>query len=107
MPKRNTVLHFIIKFVIKSNKFGIVGDFFKKYENKSNVIGTLLLEHRLKLGLSKEEVCRRVQLHGVYIHRVELYRMEKEISIIKDFELIALCEVLGINYNNEVRKLID
>lgn len=79
----------------------------KKYENKSNVIGKLLYEHRTKLGFSKEEVCRRVQLHGVYIHRVELYRMEQGISIVKDFELIALCDVLGIDYNNEVRKLID
>lgn len=79
----------------------------KKYENKANVIGELLLEHRNKKGLSKEEVCRRVQLHGVYIHRVELYRMEKGLSIIKDFELIALCDVLDIDYNKEVRKLIE
>lgn len=79
----------------------------KKYENKANVIGELLLEHRNKKGLSKEEVCRRVQLHGVYIHRVELYRMEKGLSIVKDFELIALCDVLDIDYNKEVRKLIE
>ena len=79
----------------------------KKYENKSNVIGKLLYEHRTRLRLSKEEVCRKVQLHGVYIHRVELYRMEQGISIVKDFELIALCDVLDIDYNNEVRKLID
>lgn len=79
----------------------------KKYENSANVIGKLLLEHRTQKGFSKEEVCRRVQLHGVYIHRVELYRMEKGISIIKDFELIALCDVLDIDYYSEVRKLID
>ena len=78
----------------------------KKYENKANVIGKLLLEHRIKNKLSKEEVCRRVQLHGVDIHRVELYRMEKGLSIVKDFELIALCDVLDIDYN-EVRKLIE
>ena len=78
----------------------------KKYENKANVIGKLLQEHREKKGLSKEEVCRRVQLHGIYIHRTELYRMESGVSIVKDFELIALCEVLDIDYNEEVRKLI-
>lgn len=79
----------------------------KKYENKANVIGQLLHEHRSQKGFSKEEVCRRVQLHGVYIHRVELYRMEKGLSIVKDFELIALCDVLDIDYNKEVRKLIE
>ena len=79
----------------------------KKYNEKANVIGKLLTEHRLKKGLTKEEVCRRLELHGVYIHRVELYRMETEVSIVKDFELIALCVVLDIDYNTEIRKLID
>ena len=54
----------------------------KKYNNKANIIGNLLLEHRNKKGLSKEEVCRRVQLYGIDIHRVELYRMEKGKSIV-------------------------
>lgn len=79
----------------------------KKYENQANVIGKLLQEHRENKGFSKEEDCRRVQLHGVYIHRVELYRMEKGLSIVKDFELIALCDVLDIDYYKEVRKLIE
>ncbi len=79
----------------------------KKYNNKSNVIGELLLEHRKKLGFTKEEVCRRLQLHGVDIHRVQLNRIEKGIGIVKDFELIALCKVLDIDYNIEVKKLID
>lgn len=79
----------------------------KKYNNKANVLGNLLLEYRNKKGLSKEEVCRRVQLYGVDIHRVELYRMEKGQSIIKDFELIALCNVLDIDYDKEVKKLLD
>lgn len=79
----------------------------KKYDNKANVIGTLLKQHREAKGWNKEDVCRKVQLHGVYIHRVELYRMEQGISIIKDFELIALCEVLDIDYYKEVRGLIE
>ena len=79
----------------------------KKYNNKANIIGNLLIEHRKKMGLSTEEVCRRVQLYGIDIHRVELYRMEKGMSIVKDFELVALCNVLNIDYNNEVKKIIE
>ena len=79
----------------------------KKYDNKANVIGELLQKHRKNKKLSKEEVCRRVQLHGVYIHRVELYRMEMGKSIVKDFELIALCKVLDIDLNTEVNNLIE
>lgn len=79
----------------------------KKYNDKANIIGNLLIKHRKQMGLSKEEVFRRVQLYGVYIHRVELYRMEKGISVIKDFELVALCNVLNMDYNNEVKKIIE
>lgn len=79
----------------------------KKYNNKANVIGKLLLEHRMHKNWTKEEVCRQVQLHGIYIHRVELYRMEKGLSIIKDFELIVLCDVLDIDYYKEVKALIE
>ena len=79
----------------------------KQYKNKLNIIGNLLLEHRKKKGLSKEEVCRRVQLYGIDIHRVELYRMEQGISIIKDFELVALCNVLDIDYNTEIKSIIE
>ena len=70
-----------------------------KYNNKSNVVGKLLLECRKSLGLSKEDVCRRVELHGVNINRVQLFRIENGIGIIKDFELIALCKVLQVDYN--------
>lgn len=79
----------------------------KKYNNKANIIGKLLSEHRKKKGFSKEEVCRRVQLYGIDIHRVELYRMEKGISIVKDFELVALCNVLEIDYNTEIKPIIE
>lgn len=78
----------------------------KKYNGKANIIGNLLIEHRQQMGLSKEEVCRKIQLYGIDINRVELYRMEKGISCIKDFEFIALCNVLNIDYNNEIKKII-
>lgn len=70
----------------------------KKYEDKSNVIGNLIKEYRENLGLSKVEVCKRLQLHAVYLDGTELKRMEDGKMIIKDFELIALCKVLNIEY---------
>ena len=72
--------------------------FLKKYEEKSNVCDVLIKESRKSKKLSKGEVCRRLRLHVVYIDRTELKRMEEKEMIIKDFELIALCAVLEINY---------
>lgn len=71
----------------------------KKYEDKSNVIGNLIKGYRENLGLSKVEVCKRLQLHAVYLDGTELKRMEDGKMIIKDFELIALCKVLNIEYD--------
>lgn len=72
----------------------------KKYENtQNNVIGSLIKEYRKKQKLKKVAVCKQLQLHAVYIDSTELKRMEDGKMIIKDFELIALCKVLNINYD--------
>lgn len=78
----------------------------KKYENKSNVIGNLLKKYREQQHLSKIEVCKRLQLHAVYLDTTELHRMETCRMIIKDFELIALCKVLNIKYD-ELKNSIE
>lgn len=78
----------------------------KKYENKSNITGNIIREYRIKQNLTKTELCRRLQLHAVYIDNTELNRMETGQMIIKDFELIALCKALNINYS-DIKNLIE
>ena len=77
----------------------------KKYEEKSNVIGNLIKEYRDNKKLSKAELCRQLQLHAVYIDSTELKRMEEGTMIIKDFELIALCKVLDIDYKDLINTI--
>lgn len=72
----------------------------KKYNNKSNCTGNIIKEYRIKRNLSKVELCKRLQFHAVYIDNTELKRMECGEMIIKDFELLALCKVLNIDYND-------
>lgn len=78
----------------------------KRYENKINVIGTLIKNYREKNKLSKSELSRRLELHTVYIDRSELYRMEEGRMIIKDFELIALFKVLEIPFS-KLKDLVE
>lgn len=78
----------------------------KRYENKINVIGTLIKNYREKNKLSKSELSRRLELHAVYIDRSELYRMEEWRMIIKDFELIALFKVLEIPFS-KLKDLVE
>ena len=78
----------------------------KRYENKINVIGTLIKNYREKNKLSKSELSRRLELHAIYIDRSELYRMEEGRMIIKDFELIALFKVLEIPFS-KLKDLVE
>ena len=72
----------------------------KKYEEQANVTGSIIKKARLKKKLSKSEVCRRLQLHAVYIDRIQLYKMEEGFMSIKDFELLALRKVLNISFED-------
>lgn len=73
----------------------------KKYEGKkSNVIGNLIKKYREEKGLEKIEVSRLLQLHAVYLDSTELKRIEDGTKIVKDFELIGLCKVLDVNYDD-------
>ena len=73
----------------------------KKYEGKkSNVIGNLIKKYREEKGLEKIEVNRMLQLHAVYLDSTELKRIEDGAQIVKDFELIGLCKVLDVNYDD-------
>ena len=73
----------------------------KKYEGKkSNVIGNLIKKYREEKGLETIEVSRLLQLHAVYLDSTELKRIEDGTQIVKDFELIGLCKVLDVNYDD-------
>jgi len=78
----------------------------KKYNDEVNIVGKFLEKRRKEINLSKEEVSRQLQLHGVYLNRVELYRIENQKMILKDFELIALAIVLKINLE-DLKNLIE
>lgn len=78
----------------------------KKYENKNNVLGDLVKKYRKNKKWSKSELSRKLQLHAVYIDRIQLYRMECGQMIIKDFELIALCKTLDIPFD-ELKNIIE
>jgi len=78
----------------------------KKYENKCNLSGEIIKEVRENKGLSKSEVCRRLQFYAVQLDSQQLYRIETNKMVLKDFELIALCQVLDIDANSLKELLI-
>ncbi len=69
----------------------------RKFNNKSNVIGSLIRKRRLEKKMTGLDVCKQLQLFGIDMDGSHLYRIETSKVILKDFELIAFCMILDIS----------
>ena len=68
--------------------------------------GKIIEEYRLKNDMSREDLSKKLQLMGINIDRNNVYRIEKGKVLLKDFELIAFCKILNINYS-DLKNLVD
>lgn len=78
----------------------------KRYNDKKNVSGSLIKKIREEKNIGTMDLCRKLELHGIYIDRTELYLLEHNQIMIKDFELLAIAKVLNVDLN-EFKNLID
>lgn len=78
----------------------------KKYNNKKNIVAELISNARKSKNMEKVELSQKLELHGVYLHRNEIYRIENNLMLVKDFELAAIAKVLDIDLN-KIKDLID
>ncbi|MFR5507939.1 MAG: helix-turn-helix domain-containing protein [Clostridia bacterium] len=72
----------------------------RKYNNKSNISGKIIEQYREELEMSRDELASQLQLLGINIDRTSILRIENNQVILKDFELIAICKILKINYKD-------
>ena len=78
----------------------------RKINGKSNIAGKYIEKVLEEKNMTKESLCQKLQLSGINIDRVHLYRIINGYVILKDFELIAICKILEIDFNN-LQNLID
>lgn len=78
----------------------------RKINGKSNIAGKYIEKVLEEKNMTKESLCQKLQLSGINIDRVHLYRIINGNVILKDFELIAICKILEIDFNN-LQNLID
>lgn len=71
----------------------------KRFNNKKNISGTLIKEAREEKKMSKVRLSQLLDTYGVYINTDELLRIEKNKVLVKDFELIAIAQILDIDLN--------
>lgn len=72
----------------------------KKFNNNPNIIGNLIKKAREKKHYTKADLIRELELLGIEMHRNEIYRIENNLIFVKDFELVAFCIVLDIDFND-------
>ena len=78
----------------------------KKFDNKRNVIGSLIKEHRETKHYTKAKLSSKLELLGIELDRFELYKIETAKTSVKDFELIGLCIVLDIDFS-ELKEIVE
>lgn len=78
----------------------------RKYNGKSNLAGDFIEKTLREKNITKEDLCRKLQLSGINIDRWHLYKIINKKVILKDFELIIICKILDIDCN-ELKKLLE
>lgn len=78
----------------------------RKYEGKSNISGEIIEKVLRENNITKESLCRKLQLMGINIDRWHLYDILNCKVILKDFELIAISKVLNIDLN-EFKNMLE
>ncbi len=78
----------------------------KRFNDKRNIVAELITDAREKKNMSRVELSQKLELYGIYLHRNEIYRIENNLALVKDFELAALAKVLDLDLN-KIKDLID
>ena len=81
-------------------KVGINMSLIARFDGNMNVIGRLLKEYRMEKDLSYEKLSAKLELMGISIHKQSLYDIENNKRTVKDYELLGLAYVLGIDIND-------
>ena len=79
----------------------------KRYNNKKNISGKLIRNAREEKGMSKVRLSQLLDTYGIYINTDELLRIEKNQLLVKDFELVAIAQILDIDLNQLKNDLED
>lgn len=71
----------------------------KTQDGKNNVCGNRVAELRLMLGISQRELADRLQILGLDVDKNAIQRIEAGKRFVTDIEIIYLCKVFGVDYN--------
>lgn len=68
----------------------------KKLNHKANIIGSNIKKYRLLNKYSQDELCRKLDLYGLNLYHSDIYLIEYNKRIVRDYEALIFAKVFGI-----------
>ena len=68
----------------------------KRLNSKSNIIGKNVRKYRLLLGYTQQELCDKLDLYGLNLYHSDIYLIEYNKRIVRDYEALAFSKVFNI-----------
>lgn len=78
----------------------------KKFNGKFNMIGEVIQIVQRKENIKTGDLCRELELIGIALNGNEINTIKRNEKSVKDFELVALCKVLGVDFE-DLKKFFD
>ena len=75
----------------------------RKLDSNVNIIGKNLKRIREDHGLSQADLCCKLELLGVTMFKSDIYEIENNKRLVKDFESKALCIALSVSLDELYR----
>lgn len=69
----------------------------RKLNDKVNIVGTNLKRIREQKNISQPDLCTKMQLLGVNMFIADIYEIENNKRLVKDFEVKAFCMALNVS----------
>ena len=74
-----------------------------KFNDKVNITGNNIKKFRIQLNLSQEQLCNKLSLLGITLYKNDIYRIENNKRVVKDFELWGISQCLNVS----IQDLLD
>lgn len=67
---------------------------------KANIIGKNVQKYRLLKNFSLRKLSEKLELQGITLYHTDIFEIENQNRLVKDFELKAICKALGVSYED-------
>ncbi len=64
-----------------------------------NIVGVRVEQQRKAINMKQKDLLAQLQIRGIEMNSSGLSKLEGQIRLVTDFELVALADILGVSIN--------